>query len=154
MGTIESEYDDAMFAFSTGDHDTAIAGLQSILERHPDSFEAQLALGMAYCRKGDYARAIAEGHKAERMRPNEQLVHTNLSLFYVKAGDKAAAEHHGLRARVAAWKDDMTPPSGKAGGAEGEQSGLSMAAPKPRNVKLPTRIPDMPWKRKPKAPDG
>ena len=47
---------------------------------------------MCYYRKGDYATAISEGHKAERLRPKEQLVHTNLSLFYVKTGDKQKAD--------------------------------------------------------------
>ena len=77
-----------MFDFSTGDYDNAIAKLKAVLAEDPSHFDAQLALGMAYYRKGDYAAAIAEGHKAEKLRPHEQLVHTNLSLFYMKAGDK------------------------------------------------------------------
>src|SRR6188474_2995077 len=99
-----------MFAFSQGDYDAAIAKLKSVLAADPAHFDAQLSLGMAFYRKGDFATAIAEGHKAELLRPNEQLVHTNLSLFYMKAGDKKTAEHHGLQARIASWKGDMTPP--------------------------------------------
>ena len=68
-----------MFEFSTGNCDGAIATLQSILAEAPDFFDAQLALGGAYYAKGDYAAAIAEGHKAEKMRPKDQMVHTNLS---------------------------------------------------------------------------
>src|SRR5256885_4465087 len=79
----QEQYDDAMFDFSTGDYDSAIAKFRAILAEDPSNFEAQLAVGMGYYRKGDYAAAIAEGHKAERLRPNEQLVHTNLSLFYM-----------------------------------------------------------------------
>jgi tetratricopeptide (TPR) repeat protein len=147
MIAIQEQFDDAMFAFSTGDYDTAIAGLQGILDAQPDWFEAQLALGMAYCRKGDFERAIAEGHKAERLHPDEPRVHTNLSLFYVRIGDKAAAEHHGLRARVSSWKGNMAPPA-SAPGTE-KPAALSMASPKPEPVKLPPRIPEMPWKKKP-----
>ena len=88
MATHQDQYDDAMFAFSTGDYDTTIAKLKAILAEAPDHFDAQLSLGMAFYRKGDYARAIAEGHQAEKLKPNEQLVHTNLSLFYMKNGDK------------------------------------------------------------------
>src|SRR5882672_4605226 len=112
MPTAQEQYDDAMFAFSQGDYDTAIATLKSLLTTEPSHFDAQLALGMAHYRKGDYAMAIAEGHKAETLRPKEQLVHTNLSLFYMKAGDKQKAEHHGLQARIAGWRENMTPPEG------------------------------------------
>src|SRR6266853_1538759 len=110
MSTLQDQYDDAMFDFSTGNYDGAIAKFRSILSEDPGHFEAQLALGMAYYRKGEYVSAIAEGHKAEGLKPHEQLVHTNLSLFYMKAGDKATAEHHGLRARVASWKSDKSAP--------------------------------------------
>jgi len=101
-------------------------------------------LGMAYYRQGDYPAAIAAGHKAEQLRPHEQLVHTNLSLFYMKAGDKKTAEHHGLQARIASWKSDKLPPGQKpAGDLE-----LEMAKPKPPGPKLHEKFPDMPWKKK------
>src|SRR5882762_813200 len=108
MPTLQEQYDDAMFAFSTGDYDSAIAKMSAVLAEEPEHFEAQLALGMAHYRKGDYAAAIAAGHKAEQLRPHEQLVHTNLSLFYMRAGDKKTAEHHGLQARISSWKADKT----------------------------------------------
>ncbi|HZV33603.1 MAG TPA: tetratricopeptide repeat protein, partial [Verrucomicrobiae bacterium] len=87
MASLQEQYDDAMFDFSMADFDSAIAKLKSVLAQDPDHFDAQLSLGMAFYRKGDYPAAIAEGHKAEKLRPNEQLVHTNLSLFYMKSGD-------------------------------------------------------------------
>ena len=146
MLTQQEQYDDAMFDFSTGDYDSAIAKFNAILAEDPAHFDAQLALGMAYCRKGDYATAIAEGHKAEQLRPNEQLVHTNLSLFYMKAGDKKTAEHHGLQARIASWRANPAPP--KDGSVDPE---LQMAQPVPQNTKLPPKFPDMPWKKKPKV---
>jgi tetratricopeptide (TPR) repeat protein len=135
-----------MFAFSQGDFDAAIAGLQSILHEVPDHFDAQLSLGMAFYRKGDYAGAIAEGHKAEKLKPREQLVHTNLSLFYMKSGDKKTAEHHGLQARIASWREPVPPP------APATDSELQMARPTPPPVKIPTHFPDMPWKKKPPVP--
>ncbi len=102
---------------------------------------------MAYYRKGDYAAAIAEGHKAEQMNPREQLVHTNLSLFYMKAGDKKTAEHHGLQARIASWKTALAPSDAPAAG----NPELEMAKPKPPAMKPPDKFPDMPWKKKPSA---
>lgn len=142
----QDRYDDAMFDFTMEQYDSAIAKLESILAEDPAHFDAQLSLGMAWCRKGDFAKAIAEGHKAEKLRPQEQLVHTNLSLFYMRAGDKKTAEHHGLQARIASWRGDLDRP---APGPAGE-SDLAMAAPPPTPVKLPTQFPDMPWKQKQK----
>jgi len=142
---LQEQFDEAMHEFSRGEFDRAIAGLRSILETDPGHFDAQLALGMALFRKGDFASAIAEGHKAERMRPGEQLVHTNLSLFYLKAGDKARAEHHGLQARIASWKSDAAP-SGSA--AAQPDPDLAMARPATPAAKPPPQFPDMPWKKK------
>src|SRR3954471_8670977 len=116
MSSLQEQYDEAMFDFSTGDYDSSIARLEAILTEDPAYFDARLALGMALYRKGDYAAAIAEGHKAEQLKPREQLVHTNLSLFYMKAGDKKTAEHHGLQARIASWRSDTTAPGDKPSG--------------------------------------
>jgi Flp pilus assembly protein TadD len=142
--TREAQYDDAMFAFSSGDFDGAIAGLKALLADEPAHFEAQLSLGMAYYRKGDFATAIAEGHKAEQLRPREQLVHTNLSLFYMKAGDKQKAEHHGLQARIASWRGDQSPPGAQPPG----NPDLAFARPAAPKIAPPEQIPDMPWKKK------
>ena len=144
MSSFQEQYDEAMFEFSTGNYDGAIAGLQEILKLDPQNFDAQLALGMAHYRKGDYATAITEGHKAEKLRPNEQLVHTNLSLFYMKAGDKKTAEHHGLQARIASWKADKTLPGQKPA----SDSELEMAKPPTPTIPPPQKFPDMPWKKK------
>ncbi|MDB6019601.1 MAG: tetratricopeptide repeat protein [Pedosphaera sp.] len=143
MLTPQEQYDDAMYDFSTADYDGAIAKLKVVLAEDPDYFDARLSLGMAYYRKGDYATAIEEGHKAEKLRPNEQLVHTNLSLFYMKSGDKQTAEHHGLQARIASWKGNMAPgAAAPAGDPE-----LELAKPKAPPVKVGEKFPDMPWKK-------
>jgi tetratricopeptide (TPR) repeat protein len=139
MPTAQEQYDDAMFAFSQGEYDSAIATLQSLLAEEPSHFDAQLALGMACYRKGDYAAAIAEGHKAEQLRPKEQLVHTNLSLFYMKSGDKQTAEHHGLQARIAGWRENMAPPPA------GQEADPELQLVKPKPSPVPPR--DMPWKK-------
>ena len=153
MSTLQNQYDEAMYEFSTGNYAGAIAGLKAILTEDPNYFEAQLALGMAYYRQGDFAAALAEGHKAERLKPHEQLVHTNLSLFYMKAGDKATAEHHGLQARISSWRADAQ--QGKKTEHEAAPDPeLQLAKPKLEPVKLPGKFPDMPWKKKPHAPEG
>ena len=145
MSSLQEQYDDAMFDFSKGDYGSAIGKLQTVLAQDPLHFEAQLALGMAYYRKGDFAAAISAGHRAEQLRPHEQLVHTNLSLFYMKAGDKKTAEHHGLQARIASWKADKTI-AGEKSAADNE---LEMVKPKTPAIPAPQKFPDMPWKKKP-----
>jgi len=139
MPTAQEQYDDAMFAFSQGDYDSAIGQFKVLLAQEPSHFEAQLALGMAYYRKGDYPAALVEGHKAEHLKPKEQLVHTNLSLFYMKSGDKQKAEHHGLQARIADWRENMVPP------AAGQQEDPELQLAKPKPPPIPAR--DMPWKK-------
>jgi tetratricopeptide (TPR) repeat protein len=144
--SLQEQYDQAMLQFSRNEFDQAIAGLKAVLAEDANNFDAQLALGMAHYRKGDYQDAIAEGHKAERLKPDEQLVHTNLSLFYMKAGDKVKAEHHGLQARISSWKAEAkgTAPAQTAP----SDPELELAKPKPQTVKLPGKFPDMPWKKK------
>jgi len=99
MSSHQDQFDDAMFDYSTGEYAVAISKFQAILAEDSDHFDARLGLAMCHYRLGDYATAIAEGHRAEKLKPNEQLVHTNLSLFYMKSGDKQTAEKHGLQAR-------------------------------------------------------
>lgn len=156
--TLQEQYDAAMFDFSRGEFAAAAEQLQQVLARDAAYFDAQLALGMTYYRLGDFAAAIAEGHKAEKLQPKEQLVHTNLSLFYMKAGDKVTAEHHGLQARIAGWRAENAAaqaPSTGAGIAPetpvGNDPELQMARPKPPPVKvirLPDKFPEQPWKKK------
>ena len=143
--TLQERYDDAMFDYSTGDYAGAIAKLQGILAEAPVDFDAQLAVAMCHYRLGDYPTAIAEGHKAEKLKPNEQLVHTNLSLFYMRSGDKQTAEKHGLQARISSWKENMAAPV--AGAAQPADAELQMAQPTLAPVKLPDKFPDQPWKK-------
>jgi len=142
MPSLQDQFDDAMFEFSTGNIDGAIQRLRTILVQDAEYFDAQLSLGGAYYALGDYAAAIAEGHKAEKLKPHDQLVHTNLSRAYMKAGDKTTAEHHGLQARIASWRGNMAPPTA-ATTATDSDSTLEMAKPKAP----PEKFPDMPWKK-------
>ena len=68
MPDLQGQYDDAMFDYSRGDYDSAIAKFKAVLAAEPAHFDAQLSLAMAHYRKGDYATAIAEGHQAEKLR--------------------------------------------------------------------------------------
>ena len=140
--SLQDQYDEAMFDFSTGDNDSAVAKLQGVLREDPGCFDAQLALGMVFYRQGNYAAALAEGHRAEQLRPEEPLVHTNLSLFYLKSGDKLQAEQHGLKARITSWKAP-----GAGSGPAPANAELEMAKPPPATGP-PLPMPDRPWKKK------
>jgi len=150
--TLQEQYDEAMFDFSRGEFGSAIGKLKNVLAREPENFDAQLALGMAFYRQGDFTAAIAEGHKAEKLRPREQLVHTNLSLFYMKAGDKAKAEHHGLQARIESWRADAAKAGAGSPGAKPDGGDeLQMAKPKlppTKIIRMPDKFPEQPWKKK------
>ena len=149
--TLQEQYDAAMFDFSQGEFATAVEKLKQVLAQDATYFDAQLALGMAYYRLGDYPAAIAEGHKAEKLRPKEQLAHTNLSLFYMKSGDKVTAEHHGLQARIAGWRAENAAAQSSQEAKAGSDPELQMAKPKPPTVKvirMPDKFPDQPWKKK------
>ena len=139
--TLQEQYDDAMFDFSRGEFDSAIGKLQAVLAQDAENFDAQLALGMAFYRLGDYPAAIAEGLKAEKLRPREQLVHTNLSLFYMKSGDKVTAEKYGLQAKIEGWREDAKNAGDKKVEAEPE---LQVSKPTP----MPMKFPSQPWKKK------
>ncbi|MED5381846.1 MAG: tetratricopeptide repeat protein [Verrucomicrobiota bacterium] len=141
MDELQEQFDDATFAFSQGDYGQAAAGFEAILAADENHFDARMSLSMTLCRLEQYERAIEEGHRAEKLRPNDQLVHTNLSLFYVKIGNKKAAEHHGLQSKIASWKQP-----GAAAPTNAEEE-LQMAQPKAESFKLPGKFPDMPWRK-------
>jgi Flp pilus assembly protein TadD len=144
--SLQEQYDDAMFDFSRGEFNSATLKLKNVLVLDAAHFDAQLALGMAYYRQGDYASAIVEGHKAEQLRPKEQLVHTNLSLFYMKSGDKVTAEKHGLQAKIESWRADAAAASSTVSSSE-INSELLMA----KTTLMPIKFPSQPWKKKPAA---
>jgi Flp pilus assembly protein TadD len=148
--TLQEQYDDAMLDFSRGEFAAAVAKLRQVLAADATYFDAQLALGMAHYRLGDLAAAIVEGHKAEKLRPKEQLVHTNLSLFYMKSGDKVTAEHHGLQARIAGWRAENQAAQSATPSATTDPE-MQMARPTPPAVKvirMPDKFPEQPWKKK------
>jgi hypothetical protein len=57
----------------------------------------------------------------------------------MKAGDKQKAEHHGLQARIAGWRENMAPP------AAGQETDPELQLAKPKPPPIPAR--DMPWKK-------
>ena len=143
MDDLQEQFDDATYAFSQGDYDAAAKGFEDILLLDDNHFDARMSYSMALCRLGNLERAIEEGHKVEEMRPDDQMVHTNLSLYYVKIGNKDAAEHHGLQSKIASWKQ----PTNDLSSDVNEQNELQVNKPKVESFKLPGKFPDMPWRK-------
>ena len=58
---------------------------------------------MAYLRAGKIQEAIQAGKRSVEINPNDMLAHTSLSMYYMKAGDKAMAEAEKGKATVLSW---------------------------------------------------
>jgi Tfp pilus assembly protein PilF len=69
---------------------------------------------MAYLRAGKIPEAIEAGKRAVEINPNDMLAHTSLSMYYMKAGDKALAEKEKGLATVLSW-------GGKVDGSKGDR---------------------------------
>jgi len=82
----------AVHRFSRGDDNGAIELLQQALRSDPSLAEAGEALGVILGRGGRFHEAIDIFKQLEELAPDEPMVHTNLSLFYMKLGDRQEAE--------------------------------------------------------------
>jgi Tfp pilus assembly protein PilF len=101
--TKEEFYDAGMFEFSQAEFAKAIECYRGAVELDAGYFDAWHALGMAYLRAGMIPEAIEAGKTAVALSPNDMLAHTSLSMYYMKAGDKAMAEKEKGFATVLSW---------------------------------------------------
>jgi Flp pilus assembly protein TadD len=58
---------------------------------------------MAFLRANKLPEAIDAGKRAIEINPNDMLAHTSLSMYYMRAGDKALAEKEKGLATVLSW---------------------------------------------------
>jgi folate-binding protein YgfZ len=86
-------YRQAIQVFAQGDE----AGAQTLVERalrlDPGMEDAYEVMGVLLGRSGLYHEAIDIFSRLEEVAPHEPMVNTNLSLYYMKIGDKEAAEN-------------------------------------------------------------
>ena len=85
-------HDRAIRLFAAGDDAKAQELLEEALRLDPGFADGYEALGVLLGRTGKFTEAIDIFKRLEEVAPNEPMVHTNLSLFYMKLGDKVAAE--------------------------------------------------------------
>lgn len=95
---VAAHYDRAIRVFADGDEDAALGALGAALELDPTFADGYEAIGVILGRSGRFEEAIAIFKRLEEVAPAEPMVNTNLSLYYMKIGDKATAESHAALA--------------------------------------------------------
>ncbi len=93
-------HDRAIRFFAAGDDAQAQELLEEALRLDPSFADGYEALGVLLGRTGKFTEAIDIFKRLEEVAPNEPMVHTNLSLFYMKLGDKVAAEEEKAKGIV------------------------------------------------------
>ena len=90
----------AVHLFSRGDDGRAVALLEEAIALDPAFAEAYEALGVILGRGERYHQAIDIFKRLGEIAPDEPMVHTNLSLYYMKIGDKDEAERQKAEATL------------------------------------------------------
>lgn len=85
--------------------DFEIAFYESLLLKKPDFFQALIALGEAYTRKGMYAKGLETDLKLVRLRPLDETVHYNLACDYALLRDSDRALAALEKAIVLGYRD-------------------------------------------------
>ena len=149
--TLQEQYDAAMFDFSQGEFTSSVAKLKQVLAQDPAYFDAQLALGMAYYRLGDFACRHCRRPQGGKIASEGTIgAYQSLAVLH-EVGDKVTAEHHGLQARIAGWRAENAAAKPKRADPNRSDPELQMAKPKPPQVKvirMPDQFPEQPWKKK------
>jgi tetratricopeptide (TPR) repeat protein len=105
----EAHWDEGNSALALGDLETAVVCYRKAVEADPEYFDAWHALGMALMKLKRYPEAIEAGKVAVRLRPNDLMAYTSLSLAYVRNGDIKKAEEMGAKARILSWGGKVAP---------------------------------------------
>ena len=83
------------------------ADLSALLAKHPGYADALEALGVLRSRLGQYAEAITLMEQLLDADPDRAMAHTNMSIYWLKLGDKEQAEDHKAKATSLAMKIAM-----------------------------------------------
>lgn len=100
---LEEKFDEGNLHLALGELEEAAVCYRACVEQDASYFDGWHALGMVLMKVGRFPEAIEAGLQATRLRPNEQLAWSSLSLFYVRNGQIAEAEAAGAKARILSW---------------------------------------------------
>lgn len=91
-----------IFAAAPGpqDLDPAIELLRKALKENPKFEDAYESLGVMLAKQEKFKEAIAVMHQLEMINPQNIMAQTNLSIFYMRIGDKETAEEHKAKSTV------------------------------------------------------
>lgn len=87
-----------------GKAEEALACFERCLAIDPDYADALLGKAMVHLGRGEFDEAIACGKRIVEITPEDVLAHTNLSVFYQRAGRIPEAEEAAAKAKVLDWK--------------------------------------------------
>jgi tetratricopeptide (TPR) repeat protein len=87
-----------------GRHDEAMACFDRCLAIDPDYVDALLGKAMVHMNRKQFDEAIALAKRIVELTPDDVLAHTNLSVFYQRAGKIPEAEEAAAKAKVLDWK--------------------------------------------------
>lgn len=93
--------------FANGDDQQAINQLTRAILLNPALADAYESLGAILGRNEEYDDAIALMHHLETLDPDRIMAQTNLSVYYMKIGDKETAEVHKAKATTLTFKAAM-----------------------------------------------
>ncbi|MCH2186158.1 hypothetical protein MK280_09825, partial [Myxococcota bacterium] len=91
-------YDKAVRAFAEGQEEKALVGLEEALRIDPTFSDGYEAIGVMLGRSERFHEAIDIFKRLEEIAPAEPMVNTNLSLYFMKIGDKETAEAESAKA--------------------------------------------------------
>jgi folate-binding protein YgfZ len=91
-------YDRAVRVFAEGREQEAIEILEEALHLDPSFSDGYEAIGVILGRAERFHEAIDIFKRLEELAPSQAMVNTNLSLYYMKIGDKESAEDEAAKA--------------------------------------------------------
>jgi tetratricopeptide (TPR) repeat protein len=103
MDSVEEIFDDANGDLAIGELESAVEKYRRCVELDPEFFDGWHALGMALMKLGRFPEAIAAGEITVKLKPNDQIAWTSLSLFYNRNGQIKEAEAAGTKAKILSW---------------------------------------------------
>lgn len=81
--------------------------IEKALKENPKNEDAYELLGVVLARENNFGEAIVAMQKLEELNPALVMAKTNLSIFYMKLGDKEKAEEYKAKATVAQFDEAL-----------------------------------------------